>query len=155
MFTKNSEIDIENNLRRFKSKKPTIVDKRIMIKERLDKNFPSMTVLYYAHVFIGIGLTAIGLQIALIANKAVLYRMGNGIWGGCFAIINGLIKLYLCNDSHHGSYSQLFSNSNLFYSPGKKLLCVCVLSNYDIFGGHWYVHWSRRVYRGVLGTIPV
>jgi len=67
--------------------------KRENIKNHLNTNFPTIITCVYAFLFIAIGLSAIGLQAALISNMALNYQIGNGIWGGFFAIVNGLIKL--------------------------------------------------------------
>lgn len=72
---------------------PTTRDKRELIKHQLQTNFPTILTIVIGLVLILIGLAGIGLQIALIINMALNYKIGNGIWGGFFSILNGLIKL--------------------------------------------------------------
>jgi hypothetical protein len=72
---------------------PTLRDKRELIKHQLEINFPNKLTIVIGVVLILIGLAGIGLQIALIINMALNYKIGNGIWGGFFSILNGLIKL--------------------------------------------------------------
>lgn len=98
----NSNNNSTNNSKTVESrnkKKPTTAEKRKFIKQQIETSFPGVTLFYYAHVFIGFGVTAIVLQSILIANKAPLSRIGNEIWGGCFAILNGVIKLIFCKNS--------------------------------------------------------
>lgn len=70
--------------------------KRDLMKMKLETNFPLLTTLIFALVFIEIGLAAIALQIGLVINMALNHQIGNGFWGGIFAIVNGLIKLNMC-----------------------------------------------------------
>lgn len=81
-----------------RKKKLTVEEKREIIKERLRNNFPIEYVFHFAIVFIEVGFVEIGLQAALIWDRAPLYFIGSGIWGGLFAILNGLLKFYLCKD---------------------------------------------------------
>lgn len=67
--------------------------KRELMIKQLEANFPTKTTLIFSLMFIAIGLSAIGLQIVLIVNEAFNYKIANGIWGGFFAIFNGLFKL--------------------------------------------------------------
>lgn len=76
-------------------KKLSIAEKRVIIEERLKNNLPRDTIIYFAVFFIEIGLVGIALQIALMVYDAPLNRMGNGIWGGLFAIGNSCLKIYL------------------------------------------------------------
>ena len=69
------------------------VDKRAIIKHQLETNFPTKTTVIYGLELVIIGLAGIGLQIGLIVNNGVHYEYGNGIWGGFFALVNGLIRL--------------------------------------------------------------
>lgn len=82
-----------NNVR---NPKLTRKEKRAIIKHQLQNNLPAKNVVFFGIIFILIGLTAIGLQIALIVYKSAGFHIGNGIWGGGFAILNGLIKLNIC-----------------------------------------------------------
>ena len=68
-------------------------DKREIIKRQLETSFPTKTTILFGFIPIIIGITAIGLQIGLLVNNAIHCEIGNGIWGGIFAIINGLIRL--------------------------------------------------------------
>lgn len=68
-------------------------DKREIIKRQLQTSFPTKTTILFGFIPIIIGITAIGLQIGLIVNNAIHSEIGNGIWGGIFAIVNGLIRL--------------------------------------------------------------
>lgn len=74
---------------------PTTDEKRELIKNQLETSFPTITTYLYSLLFIGVGLAGIGLHIGLIVNQGLHYEIGNGIWGGLFAVINGLIKLNL------------------------------------------------------------
>jgi hypothetical protein len=94
---KNSNNDGNNNNNNKTSKKPTIEEKREIIQDLLETHFPSSTIFYFAISYCELGLAAIGLQSALIAYDAPLSRIGNGIWGGILAMLNGLLKLYMCN----------------------------------------------------------
>lgn len=76
--------------------KLTRLEKRAIIKHQLQNNFPVGNVLIFGFIFILIGFAGIGLQIAIIVNQGPGYYIGNGIWGGFFAILNGLIKLNIC-----------------------------------------------------------
>lgn len=82
------KIDIENL-------KPSREEKRAIIIYRLKNNFPMLLVLFFAIAFILIGVAAIGLEIVLIEKKALNYHLANGIWGGLFSILNGLLKVNL------------------------------------------------------------
>lgn len=68
-------------------------EKREIIKRQLETNFPTKSAFLFGAMFTGIGISGICLQIVLIVNQALNYEIGNGIWGGCFAIFNGLIKI--------------------------------------------------------------
>lgn len=108
--SQNNQVNNKNNTNNPKSvekrnkKKLTTAEKRKFIKQQIETSFPGVTLFYYAHVFIGFGVTAIVLQSILIANKAPLSKIGNGIWGGCFAILNGVIKLIFCKDALFSLY---------------------------------------------------
>jgi hypothetical protein len=79
------------------SHKPTLAEKKDYITSQLLESFPEKTTAITAIILVLIGLAAIALQAVLIVNTAVNYEIGNGIWGGCFAIISGFIKLNLSN----------------------------------------------------------
>lgn len=78
-------------------KKISIHEKRILIKKQLLANFPQRTVLFFGVVFIIIGFVEIGLQVVLIVYRSVCYQIGKGIWAGFITILDGLLKLNLCN----------------------------------------------------------
>ena len=80
-----------------KRKKISIHEKRILIKKQLLANFPQRTVLFFGVVFIIIGFVEIGLQVVLIVYRSVCYQIGKGIWAGFITILDGLLKLNLCN----------------------------------------------------------
>ena len=73
--------------------KLTIEEKRDIIRYNLATNLPVYLPIIFGTILILIGLSGISLQICLIINKSINYEIGNGIWGGFFAILNGLIKL--------------------------------------------------------------
>lgn len=75
---------------------PTTEEKRDIIKHQLKNNFPVKTVLTFGVAFISLGVAAISLDVALITFKAVNYQLGNGVWAGCSAILNGLTKMNQC-----------------------------------------------------------
>ena len=81
-----------NNEQNYSLGNPT-VDKRAIIKHQLETNFPTKTTVLFGLELVIIGLAGIGLQIGLIVNNGVHYEYGNGIWGGFFALVNGLIRL--------------------------------------------------------------
>jgi hypothetical protein len=70
-------------------KKISIHEKRILIKKQLLANFPQRTVLFFGVVFIIIRV--------LIVYRSVCYQIGKGIWAGFITILDGLLKLNLCN----------------------------------------------------------
>lgn len=76
-----------------RSKRVTLDEKFEFITDRLQNHFPIKTVYVIGVIMILIGIAAIVLQIILIVNQAIHYEIGNGIWGGCFAIISGLLKI--------------------------------------------------------------
>ena len=76
---------------------PTTEEKRDIIKHQLKNNFPVKTVLTVGMAFISLGVASISLDVALITFKAVNYQLGNGVWAGCSAILNGLTKMNQCN----------------------------------------------------------
>lgn len=80
-----------------KKKKISIHEKRILIKKQLLANFPQRTVLFFGVVFIIIGFVEIGLQVVLIVYRSVCFQIGKGIWAGFITILDGLLKLNLCN----------------------------------------------------------
>lgn len=73
--------------------KLTIEEKRDIIRYNLATNLPVYLPIIFGTILILIGLSGICLQIWLILNKSINSEIGNGIWGGIFAILNGLIKL--------------------------------------------------------------
>lgn len=81
-------IDLENLI-------PTIEEKRQIIKYLLRHNFPIRRFLFFTFLFLLIGVAAIALEVVLIVDKTVNYKLANGIWAGFFSIVNGLSKLLL------------------------------------------------------------
>lgn len=71
----------------------TLTEKQEFVSDKLKTRFPIKITLFTGLAMILIGMSAIVLEIILIVNKAMNYQIGNGIWGGCFAIISGLLKL--------------------------------------------------------------
>lgn len=78
-----------------KNLKPTLDEKRAIIKTRLEIRFPLVITSIFAILLILIGLAAIGLELVLIHFRAVNYKFANGIWGGYFCIVNGFLKIIL------------------------------------------------------------
>lgn len=76
-----------------KKQKLTIEEKREITEHQLACNFPTCLPIFFGVVYLTIGVTAMGLQIWLIVNMSVNHFIANGLWGGLFAITNGLIKL--------------------------------------------------------------
>jgi len=75
----------------------TTAEKRELLRIKLKNDIPTKMVIFFGIVFILIGLVSIGLEIALIHYRALNYKLANGIWGGYFSILNGLIKINLGN----------------------------------------------------------
>lgn len=80
-----------------KKQKLTIEEKREITEHQLACNFPTCLPIFFGVVYLTIGVTAMGLQIWLIVNMSVNHFIANGLWGGLFAITNGLIKLNMGN----------------------------------------------------------
>lgn len=80
-----------------KKQKVPLDEKIEFISNQLKNNFPFKRVIIIGIIMILIGFAAIGLQVLLIINKALYYEIGNGIWGGCLAIVSGLLKINLGN----------------------------------------------------------
>ena len=99
------------NAESFNSFETAEIDKREIIKRQLETNFPMKTTVLFGSELVLIGIVGIFLQIGLIANKALNYEIGNGIWGGFFAILNGLVRLNMGIIRDHLSYD----NSILFH----------------------------------------
>lgn len=78
-----------------KNLKPTLDEKRAIIKTRLEIRFPLVITSIFAILLILIGLAAIALELVLIHFRAVNYKFANGIWGGYFCIVNGFLKIIL------------------------------------------------------------
>lgn len=75
--------------------KPTIAQKRDFINRQLENEFPIKMTILFALFYMSIGILAITLQAILISNTAVNYKVGNGIWAGCFCIFSAFLKLNL------------------------------------------------------------
>lgn len=84
------DVDLENLI-------PTIEEKRKIIKYLLKHNFPIRPYLFFTLCFLLIGVAAIALEVVLIIDGALNYKIANGIWAGFFSIVNGSSKLLLCN----------------------------------------------------------
>lgn len=98
--TQTGDLEVTRGLETSRRKKKlSTEEKRELIRRQLATNFPTKTLFFFSIVYFIIGFSGIGLQIALICYKAIGYEIGNGIWGGSFAIFNGLIKLNLCNNN--------------------------------------------------------
>ena len=97
--TQTGDLEVTRGLETSRRKKKlSTEEKRELIRRQLTSNFPTKTLFFFSIVYFIIGFSGIGLQIALICYKAIGYEIGNGIWGGAFAVFNGLIKLNLCNN---------------------------------------------------------
>lgn len=81
----------------FEPEEKTLEARREILMKKLQTNFPIITVILFGSAFLIIGLAAISLQIVLIVNAAYNYGIGNGIWGGFFALLNGFMKFNMGN----------------------------------------------------------
>ena len=77
-------------------KRLTIEEKRVIIQHQLDTNFPGKTVFLTGLIFIIVGYAEIALHLALSVYLGIFYKVGHGIWGGFFCVLNGLLKFNLC-----------------------------------------------------------
>lgn len=92
--TDDSVTTATTNTKKIKQKnKLTIEEKRDIIRYNLATNLPIYLPIIFGTILCLIGLSGISLQICLIINQSINYEIGNGIWGGFFAILNGLIKI--------------------------------------------------------------